>query len=213
MTSLVNEYVDALLNVEARPGEADRVIARAIADGVDPRSLLLETLPAALHDIGDRWQAGEISIGDEHLATVVVQGTMRDLAVRLERAPRLDRAIVVAAVAGELHDTGARVLADVLDANGWDVFFAGAATPTGALVHLVDERRPTAVALAITLPRHLPALEAAVQALKTQVTDPPFVMVGGQGCAGQRGLAERLGADAHALTPDEALEVLAAVRN
>ena len=205
---LVREYVEALLDAHAVPGAADRMITRALDDGADARWILMHVIPAALHEVGDRWQAGEISIGEEHLATVVVQGTMRELARRLARSPRTGRLIAVAAVGIELHENGARLLADVLDAHGWDVLFAGAATPASALVRLVDERKPDAVALAITLPRYLPALEAAVRALKTQLIDPPFVIVGGQGCSGQSRIAERLGADAYAATIDEAVTLL-----
>ncbi|HUR17283.1 MAG TPA: cobalamin-dependent protein [Candidatus Limnocylindrales bacterium] len=205
---LVREYVDALLDDSRSPGDADRAISQALEKGADPMWILLHLIPAALHEIGDRWQAGEISVGDEHLATGIVQGTMRDVARRLTRSSRLDRAIVVAAVGGELHDNGARLLSDMLDAHGWDAFFAGAATPVADLVRLIEERRPAAVALSITLPRYMPALEAAVRALKSQVSDAPFVVVGGQGCAGQSDLAERLGADAHARTIDEALLLL-----
>ena len=205
---LVREYVDALLDVERSPGEADRVVLRALQGGADPRWILLHAIPAVLHEVGDRWHAGEISTGDERVATTVIQSTMRDLGTRLERSPRLGLVAVVAAVGREQHDNGPRLLADVLDADGWDVLFAGAATPASALVRLVNEREPQAVALGITLPRYLPALERTVRALKTQIMNSPFVLVGGQGCAGQSDFAHRIGADAHASTIEDAVALL-----
>jgi MerR family transcriptional regulator, light-induced transcriptional regulator len=115
---------------------------------------------------------------------------------------------VIAAVEGELHALGSRVLGDMLEADGWSVLYVGAAVPTDALVALVRDRAPTVVALSTAVSTHLPALQDAVTRPRAPDMRPTFVLVGGQACAAQPGLADRLGADACELRADTAVELL-----
>jgi MerR family transcriptional regulator, light-induced transcriptional regulator len=208
IVSLASAYVQALLDMEREPGAANALIEAAIATGMDPAEIYLEVLPRALHEIGDRWEAGGISVGEEHLANSVIQGTMRALAVRLPRSARRSGTVVVAAVDRELHDNGPRIVADILDANGWDVLFVGAATPTDALLQLIREREPIAVALGATLPESLSALREAVAAIKTRLPHPPFVLIGGQAVPSDPLFWTKIGADARAITPQDAVQAL-----
>ncbi|MEO6350913.1 MAG: cobalamin-dependent protein [Candidatus Limnocylindrales bacterium] len=208
LASLSSEVVDALLDAEGHPGEANLVIHRAIGSGWVAGDIYLSVLPKVWHDIGERWHHGLISVAEEHLATGVIQSTMRDLARLLPRSPRTGRSIAIAAVVGERHDNGPQMVADLLDASGWDVIFAGAATPTNGFVQLISERRPDAVGLGITGRENLAALTRAVTAIKTRISDPPFILVGGQGAPADAAFAASIGADASASTADEAVLAL-----
>ena len=205
--ALVQEYTEALLSPIAIPSNARHVIDRALADGVPPLRLYVDVIPQSLYEVGRRWERGEISVAAEHMATAAAQDVLRDLARHLPSTERNGRTAVVAAIEGELHELGPRVLADLLHADGWDVLYAGAATPTNALVRLTEERRPDVVALSATLSTQLPTLADAVA--RVRATRPsPFILVGGQGCAGIRDAAKRLGADACELRADQAIDVL-----
>ena len=206
-TALVHQYTEALLSPTANPSHARHVIERALASGVPPMRLYVDIIPESLYEVGRRWERGEISVAAEHLATAAAQDVLRDLARRLPSTERNGRTAIVAAIEGELHELGARVVADLLDADGWEVFYVGAATPTSALVRLTEERRPDVVALSATLSTQLPTLADAVARLRA--TPPsPFILVGGQGCAGVHNAAGRLGADACELRADLAVERL-----
>ena len=152
--------------------------------GDDVRSVYLEVLQPALYEIGRRWEEAEISIAQEHLATATTQSLMARLAERLDAGTdRRGRTRLVACAEGELHSLGGRMVADFLDADGWDVLFVGALSPVGALAEMAAERGVDVVALSASLSERLPEVAAAVRALRA--LDPrPLIAVGGQAFAG-----------------------------
>src|SRR5688572_10178495 len=118
---LAHEYAEALLDSDAHPSQAKAVIDRALAAGVSTRTVHVDVIPEALYEVGRRWERAEISVAAEHLATAEAQGVLRDMARRLPAIEPNGRSAIVAAVEGELHELGPRVLADLLIGDGWQV--------------------------------------------------------------------------------------------
>lgn len=204
VTELSCAYADAVLSSPQPLTAARRVIHDALERGVPPMRLYLDVLPEALHEVGRRWAEGSITPADEHLTTTVTQECMRRLASLMLTQSANGRSVLVAAVEGELHDMGARMAADVLEADGWQVFYTGASTPTDALIRMCMERRPDAVLLAATLDRHGAVLLDALRRLRRECPPGLYILVGGQAC-GRRDDLSRAGADSCETTPDGAL--------
>jgi MerR family transcriptional regulator, light-induced transcriptional regulator len=152
----------------------------------------------AQHTIGRLWEQGRITIADEHRATEVARLALADLRSHLSSEPRLGRTACVACVAGERHDLGARMIADFLDSGGFDVRYLGADVPTKDLVELVKSEPPDILALSSTTPASLPALRAAVAAVRAAVGDRVAVAAGGQVFTTVPDLARELGIELHA---------------
>ena len=205
VVELRERYVDAL--VDGDPAAAVQLVDAA---AVDVRTLYLRVLQPALYEIGRRWEEAEISIAQEHLATATTQSLMARLAARLgaEVKPRRGRTALVACAEGELHSLGVRMVADFLDADGWDVLFVGALSPVGAVADMAAERGVDVVALSASLSERLPEVDAAVRAL--DALDPrPLVAVGGQAFAGDPAAALAIGADLYANNADALVQALA----
>jgi methanogenic corrinoid protein MtbC1 len=208
VVDLRERYVDAL--VDGDPASAAALVHAAIADGVDVRRLYLQVLQPALYEIGRRWERAEISIAQEHLATATTQSLMARLAERLDadRRPRRERTVLVAGAEGELHSIGARMVADFLEADGWDVLFVGALSPVDALAEMAAERGVDVVAVSASLSERLPEVASAVRALSA--LDPrPLIAVGGQAFAGEPAAALATGADLYANNADALVRTLA----
>ena len=84
-------------------------------------------LAPALIEVGVRWEAGDVTVAQEHLATSTVRAAMQ----RLLADARADvRGVAVLACApGEQHEIGLLMLAVLLRADGWQVAYLGADTP------------------------------------------------------------------------------------
>lgn len=207
MVELRERYVDAL--VDGDPAAAARIVDAALQDGADVRALYLEVLQPALYEIGRRWEQAEISIAQEHLATATTQSLMARLAERLGSQPvaRRDRTALVACADGELHAVGVRMVADFLDADGWDVLFVGALAPAVPLAELARERAVDLVALSAALSERVPEVHDAVRALR-ELSPAPLIAVGGQAFGGDAERALRTGADLYAADPDALLRQL-----
>ncbi|MEO6350915.1 MAG: LuxR C-terminal-related transcriptional regulator [Candidatus Limnocylindrales bacterium] len=203
---LTGRYTDALLTKDTHPRHANELLMRALDQGASLLSLYTTVIPAALASVGRKWEAGEISVADEHVATGIVRDGLYDLSRRAERKPPRDLSILVAAVDEELHDLPTRILSDVLIADGWQVLCVGAATPAESLARLVIDREPDVVALSVTMAHHLPALEQSIRRLREADVPPVHILIGGQGVS----RASLLGADGAASRLDEAVSSLAA---
>jgi methanogenic corrinoid protein MtbC1 len=195
--------------VAGEPRTARAVVWDGVFSGASPSDLYLDVLAPALHEIGDLWARAEISVAHEHLATAVTESLLAELAASLHSsgAGATTGAVIVACTPGELHCVGARMVADFLEAGGWDVLAVGASTPAEALAELAGTRTAVAVALSSSLPERLQAAERACSLLR-ELPDPPLIVVGGQGYDGSAERASRVGADALVSSPPELVAYL-----
>lgn len=179
LEDLRERYVEQLIAGDAR--EVQRIVAEALH--LAPAAAVYHgLLTEALHEVGRRWERGEATVAEEHIATGISEVVLPQVAFHLPRAPRRRRTAIVACVPGELHALGSRVIGDFVEAAGWDVLHVGALTPAGALCELVVARNADAVALSASTPERLEEVHEVLARLQT-LPRPPFVAVGGQAFA------------------------------
>jgi MerR family transcriptional regulator, light-induced transcriptional regulator len=113
----------------------DDAAANAILDDLIGQftldSVLAEVVLPLLRDIGDRWQDGELSIGQEHFASNVVRGRLLALARGWSRG--IGPLAVLACPPGERHDIPLVAFGLALHSYGWRITFLGADTPIEAV--------------------------------------------------------------------------------
>ena len=203
IASLRARYLPALL-------DGDVVAARACIDDalelLSPEAVYTEIVTGALREIGDGWARSTVSIAEEHLATALSEVIVADLASRLPRSPRRHRTTIVACGPSERHAVGSRIVADFLDADGWDVLHLGAMTPGPALAELTVARQASVVAISVALSRHLPEVADACARLRA-LPFPPLIALGGQAVADAR-TARAAGADVTAASLADLLRLL-----
>jgi methanogenic corrinoid protein MtbC1 len=198
-------FVEALLGRNS--ARARRVVEEAVAGGAAVPDVYLGVLQPALYEIGHRWAVGELSVAEEHYATAIVQSLLETLSARIRVAPKDGRLAVVGGTPGELHALGARMVADFLEADGWEVINLGAGVPAEDLLELVDAERPDVVGLSTSTAGGLPGIQEVVERLAA--LDPrPVIAVGGQfwtretGAAALEFGADLVTRDPRALTAD-----------
>jgi len=136
------------------PG-AQAVLDRLLTD-FTLESVLRDVLLPYLHDLGERWEHGEVSVGQEHFASHVVRGRMAGLARGWGngRGPRA----LLACPPGELHEMALLAFGIVLNRNGWRVGYLGANTPMPDLIQVASETRPSLVVLSASTPERFAAV-------------------------------------------------------
>ncbi|MEX2626360.1 MAG: cobalamin-dependent protein [Ilumatobacteraceae bacterium] len=207
---LERQYIDLLLAGE-RHRAAELVIAHADA-GVTVKNLYLRVFEPAQVEIGQRWQRNEISVAHEHYCTAATQLIMSMLYPRMFGGDRNGRRLVAATVAGNLHEIGARMVADFFEFDGWDTYFTGADTPLRAVVASVAEREAHAVALSATLSQHVAGLAELVAAIRAEpATAGVLVLVGGRPFLYDPELWRRIGADGTATDAQGAVDLAASL--
>ncbi len=159
-------------------------------------------------EVGRRWQHQECTVADEHAATAIVDLALAAACLETapHRPPAVHGSVVVACAEEEWHVMPARMLAEQLRADGWDVVFLGASTPAEHLRRFLAAGPPDAVALSCTVPLHLPGARRSVSA--SHDAGVP-VLAGGAAFGTSARRAAAIGADAWAPGTGRAATILA----
>jgi DNA-binding transcriptional MerR regulator len=130
-------------------------------------TVLRQVFLPCLHELGERWARGELSVGQEHFASNLLRGRLAGLARGWGngRGPQ----VVLACPPGEQHDIALLAFGIVAHRNGWRVRYLGADTPVAELARVAAELRPDLVVVAVTRPGLLPGLTAGLSRLAAAV--------------------------------------------
>jgi MerR family transcriptional regulator, light-induced transcriptional regulator len=179
ISELQRAFTEALLAGDETVAES--LLREGIEAGIDEAAMDDGVITPALRVVGDLWEAGQLSIAQEHLATEIalrVIALQRDLHRVVRR--RAARVVVLAAVDGEQHVVGLRMAGSLLTHAGYDVKQLGASVPTHALGVIVDRLSAHVVALTATMPSATPVVPDAVGMVRT-VRPTAGIVLGGVG--------------------------------
>ena len=152
--------------------EAQAALDRLLA-GFTTETVLRDALLPYLHDLGDRWERGQVSIADEHFASNLLRGRLAGLARGwgYGHGPRA----VLACPPGEQHDLGLLMFGIVLHRCGWRVEYLGASTPIAELARTAQQARANVVVLAAAVKDHFDGLTGDLARLARQA---PLTLAG-----------------------------------
>jgi excisionase family DNA binding protein len=156
------------------------VVESAMVAGASAQDVVLDILAPVLRQVGDGWERGELTVGDEHRVTSVALRLFGRLSSRFGRPGRSRGAVVLAGAAGDPHSLPLAMLAAVLRGAGWSVVELGADTPTADLVAAVEavSGGPRAVGLSISVSRYCQVVRDTIQAVRVVAPTVP-ILVGG----------------------------------
>jgi MerR family transcriptional regulator, light-induced transcriptional regulator len=140
-TASAREELDAALLGfdDARAHTAfDSLVARFSLD-----TILGEVVLPYLHELGDRWERGEISVAQEHFASSLLRGRLLGLARGWGQG--LGPTALLACAPGEQHDLGLIAFGLALRARGWRILYLGPDTPLDSLAEAAHSAQPEVV--------------------------------------------------------------------
>jgi len=170
-----------------------------VGQGSSVEDAYLEVLEPVQHEVGRLWQTNVLSVAQEHLATAVGQLTVAQLYPHVMRAPRGAPKLLATCVAGELHELGARMVADFFEMDGWNTTYLGANTPKAGLLQLMLHNVPDVLALSVTNSFQVAEVASIIDAVRAEPTLRSVkILVGGRPFRISADLSARVGADAFA---------------
>ena len=115
--------------------------------------------------------------------------------------------MVMACVGGELHEIGARMVADFFEMEGWDTYFVGANMPATSVLQSVDELQADVLAISATMTFHVSQVAEMIHELRTtRGNQRTRVLVGGFPFNLAPQLWQKMGADGFARDAAAALQ-------
>lgn len=207
VSPLTTLYFRALLRGDRQL--ASRLVLQMAELGTPIKEIYLHVFLPTMHEIGRLWQINQISVAEEHYATAATQLIMSQLYSYIFSSRKIGRTVVVACVSGELHELGARMVADFFEIDGWDSYYTGANTPITDVVQAVVERRAGVLAISATIAHHVAEVKRLIDLVRARPECAGVkIIVGGFPFNHHPGLWQQIGADGSG--PDAEAAVLLA---
>jgi methylmalonyl-CoA mutase cobalamin-binding domain/chain len=189
-----------------RQRDALAVMNGCIDDGLSLTEVELHIIQPSLYHIGERWQANQVSVAGEHLATAIAQSVMTVGLLRSTPPPAIGKRVLLACVAGNHHAVGLRMVADAFQLAGWDVQYLGANVPTSAIIQQAAEWEVDLVGLSVSFVQQLRVAKEAIAGLAERFgATGPEVIIGGLAINQFDKLAEMVGARAYSADAQSAV--------
>ena len=190
--------------------KAAEILTSSLESGPEPQRSYQQRVEAVMYRTGALWEEGKISVAQEHLATSTMDRVMAySYEKHLTGEPTKGRALV-ACPQDEQHELGGRMVADMLETDGWDCTFLGANVPIAELANMAVQLSTDIICLSVTVPYHLSNVRKTIQTLRQQEgLEDVKIMVGGLAFQVAPPTTEQLGADGFARDAKGAAELAA----
>ena len=185
-------YLEAVL--DGRRADAETQLSDLVAAGVSIGEIYDEVICKAQQVIGTMWMTGEVSVAEEHRATVIALSCMAHLRRVHDDAPPRGTSLLVSAVQGDLHEVAVRMIADLFEIHGWNVHCLGANTPSTEILAWLEREPTDLLALSVSSSLNVRDCAVLIEKLKSSGVSLP-ILVGGRPFEIAPGLWSELGAD------------------
>lgn len=211
MTSLKEDLIRELKK-EILEGNSEK--ARGIANELlkrdfDPLEAINRAVTPAAKEVGEKFGKGEIFLTDLMFSAEAMQAANQVFLEKLGEEKRETKKIgkvVLATVAGDIHDIGKNIVKLLLDVNGFEVIDLGADVSSSAIIDKALESNADVIALSALMTTTRPSQREVIDILREMdVRDKFIVMVGGGSV--DKEWAEEIGADGWAETAEEAVKL------
>jgi methanogenic corrinoid protein MtbC1 len=187
------------------------IVEGALRDGYSHIDIYVNVFAKALHRVGELWEMNKISVAQEHMATSITQYAIAAIYPRLVPEVADRGTMVVTGVVGELHQIGANLVADTMEAKGWTVQFLGSNLPHSSVIAAVEETSADVLCISTTIVANLPSVVELVESIRHKLRErTPRIVLGGSAFLFTPQFGEELGEAQVVPTLKRALTMLCA---
>jgi corrinoid protein of di/trimethylamine methyltransferase len=161
-----NELYDAILSGDKE--KAYTATQDAIQAGVEPMSLITESMVPAMDEVGRLFEAEEYFVPELLLAGRAMKSALELLRPLMAASgEKMSTKVVIGTVKGDLHDIGKNIVGSMLEGSGFEVIDLGADVSPEMFVAAVEQRQPQFVCMSALLTVTMPAMKTTIDALSS----------------------------------------------
>lgn len=206
LPALVKSYLDTLIAGDRTASR--RILDNAMSNGTDALSLINDLIWPTMELLQSLHREDRISIASLNLATRLNRFMADQLAALLPRLAPKGRKALIFCGDDEPEELGGQICAELFEADGWTVKFAGGGIPEDEVLNLIGAEQADLLVLFSTLPSGVPAVRKLIDYLRDVNSCPQMqVMCCGGIYKRAEGLAEELGADLFAPDACDAVRI------
>lgn len=175
--SVYQNYLTALL--AGRRSECHNIVQSLLHDHIEIKELYTGLFQKSMYKVGELWETNRITVATEHLATAITEGLLNLIYPSLFETDRVGKTAIVSCAANEFHQIGGKMVADIMELNGWDTHFLGANTPCEDISAHIEQVRPNVVGLSLSILSNIDTLRHCMDVIKSDFPNM-HMFVGGQ---------------------------------
>ena len=193
--SVLAEIADLVQKGKAQ--DVSDLVTKAIDEGIPAQEILDEGLLKGMGELGVKFKNNEVFVPEVLIAARALNKGTETLKARLiDLDVKPVGKVIVATVAGDLHDIGKNLVKLMLEGAGFEVIDLGTDVPAEKIVDAVKEHSPDVVALSALLTTTMSSQGEAIKALtEAGIRDNVKVIVGGAPIT--EAFAKEIGADGY----------------
>jgi len=205
--ALLERFFTALVSGD-RPG-ARAVVDEAIQADCPAEMILANLMWPTLQQVNNLHRNDQLSALSYHFATRLLRGMVDQMQPRLRTQEPNGMKVLVTCGEEEAEEMAAQMASDLLEAAGYEVFFAGGGIANDELVAQLGQMQADKLVIFGALPATVPQTRLLIDRLHEIGMCPNVqVIVGGGVFNRAEGLAEEIGADLWAAEPSELVSAI-----
>lgn len=206
-SSLIEEYMTPLL--AGNRTSCRDVMARCIAATSNIAAVYHDLLWSAMERVERLYRADRINAASEHMATRINRVMADQLQAHLPKAASNGKRVLILCADGEPEELGAQMCSDLLEADGWEVFFMGGGVPNDEVMTLSGQLRPDVLLVFGSQPAGVPGVRKLIDMIRGVGLNPTMnIVVSGGVFNRAEGLWREVNADHHAKNVSDLLKMV-----
>lgn len=202
MTNL-NELYEAILGGKLEQAQA--VTQQAIAEGIEPQSIINDYMVKGMEEIGARFETGKAFVPNLLMSARAMKGCLELLKPLLkgDNSTSAGR-VVIGTVKGDLHDIGKNLVASMLEGCGFEVINLGVDVSSDKFIDAAKTNHADIICMSALLTTTMNYMKEVIAAVKASgLRDQVKVMVGGAPL--NNDFAVAIGADGYSSNANDAV--------
>ncbi|HIW19186.1 MAG TPA: corrinoid protein [Candidatus Alistipes pullicola] len=202
MTNL-NELYEAILGGKLEQAQA--VTQQAIAEGIEPQSIINDYMVKGMEEIGARFEAGKAFVPNLLMSARAMKGCLELLKPLLKGDSSTSAGrVVIGTVKGDLHDIGKNLVASMLEGCGFEVINLGVDVSSDKFIDAAKANHADIICMSALLTTTMNYMKEVIAAVKASgLRDQVKVMVGGAPL--NNDFAVAIGADGYSSNANDAV--------
>lgn len=194
----------------------DRALSRQIiqetvsTSGCAPEEITQELYWPTLEMINTLYRSDQLTALAHHYATRLLRCFVDQAQAKYRQKPRRNKKIVMFSGTSEADELAGQLVADLIEADGYEMYFAGGGIANDEILAEIGEQRPDVLLMFASAPSDAPNIRQLIDTIRGVNACPNMQIVVGGGVFNRApGLAEEIGADLWATNPMDLIDRLA----
>ncbi len=174
--TLYNSFFESL--IRGNSSNSREIVNSLLENRVSVLNLYENLFRRALYQVGEYWAKNIISVAEEHIATAIVENLISQLQTTRSLSGEPSKRVLISCVTYDLHQVGAKMVANLFEFKGWESIYLGANMPIGALLSAIERTKPNLLCLSLALIEHVKTLVLTVKEIQATYGSLPIILGG-----------------------------------